>query len=153
MFEVDDGSGPARVLVKKTTGWTRPALTRGQPVLVVGVVSQSGDLYRILPRLVNDIALDGSVAGAAVGRTSLSGRARSVASRSRADTAAPRQRDENLTAAVPASVLTEQAPEETLSSSFAQPLSTQRLPLPTILMWSAAGVLGMFRVALRPPIA
>lgn len=62
-FVVTDSSGEARVLVKESTGWKRPTLSAGTAVTVTGVVSQSGENYRILPRFAVDLVLGGQVKG------------------------------------------------------------------------------------------
>ncbi len=60
---LDDGSGPARVYVRESTGWKRPRLHRGEWWAAVGVVSQYGtqrpytDGYRLLPRYARDLYL------------------------------------------------------------------------------------------------
>lgn len=154
MFELDDGSGAARVLIKKTTGWTRPPLVRGAEVSVVGIVSQSDARYRILPRFPEDVTGGGIVAGAVTQRSSavvgderLSrgvGRARPLA-------AAPSTLERTQTVQEPEGLPATEEPETVASSPNNR--SNARLPLPTILAWSVAGVLGIFRAALRPPIA
>ncbi len=59
---LDDGSGPARVYVRESTGWRRPRMQRGEIWAAVGVVSQYGrerpytDGYRLLPRYPDDLA-------------------------------------------------------------------------------------------------
>ena len=58
---LDDGSGPARVYVRESTGWHRPRLHRGEWWAAVGVVSQYGtqrpytDGHRLLPRYPADL--------------------------------------------------------------------------------------------------
>lgn len=60
-FDVDDGSGPARIFAFGTTGITADAVARGSWVEVVGVLGQetSGDLplegYRVWPRGPQDV--------------------------------------------------------------------------------------------------
>jgi len=60
---LDDGSGPARVYVRESTGWNRPRLHRGEWWAAVGIVSQYGtqrpytDGYRLLPRYARDLSL------------------------------------------------------------------------------------------------
>ena len=60
-IELDDGSGPALVYIKKTSGIEKPWVEKGQPMAVVGVVSQYAQSapyeggYRLLPRYQWDI--------------------------------------------------------------------------------------------------
>lgn len=54
---LDDGSGEVKVYFKKTTGIKRPELKEGDWVKVVGIVSQYGEEYRLLPRYQNDIEI------------------------------------------------------------------------------------------------
>lgn len=149
-FELDDGSGAARVLVKKATGWTRPALRRGGSVTVTGIVSQSGDLYRILPRFADDLRIEGAVAGSAAARSITNRRSRAAGgavlppadSRQEKGQAgeAERRREEEPT---PAEIPT--VPET--AETGAAPVS--RLPLPTVVAWSGAAVLGGVRLLTR----
>jgi hypothetical protein len=62
-FWADDGTGWARVYLDRDTGVTRPWLEVGQPLQVVGVVSQYTDEdppvdgYRLLPRYPFDLVI------------------------------------------------------------------------------------------------
>ncbi|GAB4412283.1 MAG: hypothetical protein Fur0044_06460 [Anaerolineae bacterium] len=59
---VDDGSGWAKTTIRKTTGIKKPFINRGDPLAVVGIVSQYSDKdnpsrndYRLLPRYQTDL--------------------------------------------------------------------------------------------------
>lgn len=59
---VDDGTGPAKVYIRHSTGITRPYLQVGTPLTVVGIASQyanpdnpTRDDYRLLPRYQTDL--------------------------------------------------------------------------------------------------
>jgi DNA/RNA endonuclease YhcR with UshA esterase domain len=61
-FWVDDGSDPAKVVIKRPAGIKKPYLPRGTVVTVVGIVSQYSDTanptrndYRLLPRYQSDL--------------------------------------------------------------------------------------------------
>lgn len=63
-FWVDDGTDPARVYIRSSTGIRKPYIEAGAPVTVVGVVSQySGEAtpdradYRLLPRFQTDLVV------------------------------------------------------------------------------------------------
>jgi len=63
-FWVDDGTGWAKVVIRRGTGINKPFIPRGTPVKVVGIVSQrssredpSRDDYRLLPRYPFDLIL------------------------------------------------------------------------------------------------
>lgn len=63
-FWVDDGTDPAKVYVRSSTGIKKPYLQAGTPVTVVGIVSQYADPeqpsradYRLLPRYQTDLIL------------------------------------------------------------------------------------------------
>lgn len=58
-FLVDDGTGEVRVVVSPRVGWQRPSLRRGNRVTVVGVVSHYDASYRVLPRFLSDIRIEG----------------------------------------------------------------------------------------------
>lgn len=150
IFELDDGSGAARVLVKRATGWTRPALRRGDSVTVTGIVSQSGDLYRILPRFAGDLRIAGIVAGSAAARSITDRRslaavgavpppADSRQEKERAGEAERRRAEEPTPVEMPT------VPET--AETGAAPVS--RLPLPTVVAWSGAAVLGGVRLLTR----
>ncbi len=63
-FWTDDGTGWARIYLDRDTGVTRPWLEVGQPLQVVGVVSQYTDEdppvggYRLLPRYPFDLVIE-----------------------------------------------------------------------------------------------
>ncbi len=63
-FWTDDGSGWARIYLDRDTGVTRPWLEVGQPLQVVGVVSQYTDEdppiggYRLMPRYPFDLIIE-----------------------------------------------------------------------------------------------
>ncbi|MBI4090141.1 MAG: lamin tail domain-containing protein [Candidatus Kerfeldbacteria bacterium] len=61
-FAVDDGSGEASVYVRASTGFKRPALRSGDRVRVVGILSQTANGLRVLPRIADDVAVLQSVA-------------------------------------------------------------------------------------------
>lgn len=59
---VDDGSGWAKTTIRKSTGIKKPFINRGDPLAVVGIVSQYSDKdnpsrndYRLLPRYQTDL--------------------------------------------------------------------------------------------------
>jgi hypothetical protein len=60
-FWVDDGTDPAKVLVRSSTGIRKPFIKPGTPVTVLGIVSQysaetpSRADYRLLPRFQTDL--------------------------------------------------------------------------------------------------
>ncbi len=63
-FWVDDGTDPAKVYLRGSTGIKKPFIEPGTPMTVVGIVSQysdqdnpSRDDYRLLPRYQNDLVL------------------------------------------------------------------------------------------------
>ncbi len=63
-FWVDDGTDPAKVYLRRSTGIKKPYLEVGTPVTVVGIVSQYSDPeqpsradYRLLPRYPTDLIL------------------------------------------------------------------------------------------------
>ncbi|MFA6993488.1 MAG: lamin tail domain-containing protein [Patescibacteria group bacterium] len=56
-FWVDDGQTEMLVYIKTTTGIKMPELLVGQQVAVTGIVSQSGEDYRLLPRYQSDIKI------------------------------------------------------------------------------------------------
>ncbi len=64
-FWIDDGTGPARTYLQKSTGIGRPYLTPGTPITAVGIVSQystgtpSREDYRLLPRYPTDLIFSG----------------------------------------------------------------------------------------------
>ena len=55
VFYADDGSGQAKIYVKKTTGIEKPKLKKGDKITIWGIVSETSSGYRILPRYQNDI--------------------------------------------------------------------------------------------------
>jgi hypothetical protein len=67
-FTLDDGSGPARVLVREATGLRRPWLKKGQQMSVIGIAGQYARAapwqggHRLMPRFASDLA--GRVANA-----------------------------------------------------------------------------------------
>lgn len=144
-FELDDGSGVARVLIKKTTGWRRPSLSRGQRVSVVGIVSQSGDLYRILPRLRTDIVAEGEVAGSTTTR-------RVVVAGDGSLGLSGVHRNQNPVTTEPV-VEERRSPSEEASDarpvSPPQPAPPADLPLPTKIAWGSAALVGIARLVLR----
>ncbi|MEW5957503.1 MAG: lamin tail domain-containing protein, partial [Chloroflexota bacterium] len=62
-FWVDDGTDPAKVVIKSTTGIRKPFIEPGTPITAIGIVSQySGAIparedYRLLPRYPSDLLL------------------------------------------------------------------------------------------------
>jgi hypothetical protein len=62
-FWLNDGSGPAKAVIRSETGVDRPKMERGTPVIAVGIVSQyspgtpSRDDYRLLPRYQSDLSV------------------------------------------------------------------------------------------------
>jgi hypothetical protein len=60
-FWVDDGTDPAKVVVRQSTGIRKGFIKPGTPVTVVGIVSQYSDQapsrydYRLLPRYQTDL--------------------------------------------------------------------------------------------------
>jgi len=62
-IRLDDGSGEARVYIKKATGIEKPWVEKGQELGVVGIVSQYATKapyeggYRLLPRYQSDFIL------------------------------------------------------------------------------------------------
>lgn len=56
-FAVDDGSGEASVYVRASTGFKRPALRSGDRVRVVGILSQTANGLRLLPRIADDVTV------------------------------------------------------------------------------------------------
>lgn len=54
---LDDGSGEAKVYIKKATGIERPWVEKGEIYSVIGIVSQYKDEHELLPRYQSDIAL------------------------------------------------------------------------------------------------
>ena len=54
-FVIDDGSGELLIYIDSTTGIRLPALTRGQSVRIVGVVSRAHSQFAILPRYLSDL--------------------------------------------------------------------------------------------------
>lgn len=141
-FTLNDGSGPLRILIKKTTGWERPSLRRGQRVTVIGIVSQSGETYRMLPRFAEDLRVTGSVAG-------------SVADR-QPDTDEDSSVLEDASAEDETEVTTENREDEadaetseSSSTTVAEASSHKRVSTPALLAWVAAGALGIFRLFVR----
>lgn len=62
---VDDGTDPAKVYIRSTTGIKKPFIEPGTPITVVGIVSQYSDPdnpsrhdYRLLPRYQTDLILE-----------------------------------------------------------------------------------------------
>ncbi|TSC72283.1 MAG: Endonuclease/exonuclease/phosphatase [Parcubacteria group bacterium Gr01-1014_38] len=151
-FTLDDGSGPLRILIRETTGWKRPQLSKGQELAVVGLASQSGATYRILPRFESDLQLAGRVAASAAARSGTVGAGKvssqSAAARSGSTdrASAPRGR----TAANRANTREAGPPSLRASSprSERKPL-TPHLPVPTYVAWGSAGVLGILRLLAR----
>ena len=62
-FWVDDGTDPAQVYIKSTTGIHKPFIEPGTPITVIGIVSQYSDAnpsredYRLMPRYQTDLQL------------------------------------------------------------------------------------------------
>jgi hypothetical protein len=62
-FWTDDGTGWARIYLDRDAGFTRPWLEVGQPLQVVGVVSQYTEEdppvggYRLMPRYPSDLII------------------------------------------------------------------------------------------------
>ncbi len=56
-FYLDDGSGEIKVYLKKTASIKKPKMKEGSWPKVVGIVSQYGEEYRILPRYQSDIEI------------------------------------------------------------------------------------------------
>lgn len=54
-FYLDDGSGEIKVYLKNTTGIKKPKMKEGDWLKVVGIVSQYGEEYRLLPRYQTDL--------------------------------------------------------------------------------------------------
>lgn len=66
-FWLDDGTGWAKAYIRTTTGIKKPFISRGDPVTVVGIVSQYSDEaepsrndYRLLPRYQTDLVVAGA---------------------------------------------------------------------------------------------
>ncbi len=136
-FLVDDGSGPARVLVKKTTGWTRPRLARGQRVSVVGIVSQSGETYRLLPRFLRDLVIEQPLFRSSAGAQEVVEEASATEEppvREAADTVEPAGDVAGAATGPPAPSV---------------PEPPRNFPLLAIISWSAAGALGVVKLFLR----
>lgn len=55
VFYVDDGSGEAKVYIKKTTGIKKPEIKKGDKITITGIVSETSSGYRVLPRYQEDI--------------------------------------------------------------------------------------------------
>lgn len=151
-FTLDDNSGPLRVLVKETTGWKRPQLSKGQELAVIGIASQSGATYRVLPRFENDVQLAGRVAASAATRASTTGTG-NIASRS----TVARSSKTNRASAPRARVAAKQTDTReagvasvraSSSRSNRRPL-TPSLPVPTLITWGSAGLLGVLRLFAR----
>lgn len=151
-FTLDDGSGPLRGLVKETTGWKRPQLSKGQELAVVGIASQSGATYRVLPRFENDVQLAGRVAASAATRANTAGTGK-VASQSSVARSSKTSRASAPRARVAAKQTdTREAGVASLRASSPRsgriPL-TPHLPIPTIITWGSAGLLGVLRLFAR----
>jgi len=65
---IDDGSGWAKTTIRKTTGIKKPFIKRGDPLTMVGIVSQYSDKddpsrndYRLLPRYQTDLFVAATV--------------------------------------------------------------------------------------------
>ncbi len=62
-FWVDDGTDPAKIYIRRTTGIHKPYMAGGTPVTAIGIVSQysrgtpSREDYRLLPRYQADLVL------------------------------------------------------------------------------------------------
>ncbi|MCA9397424.1 lamin tail domain-containing protein [candidate division WWE3 bacterium] len=54
-FYLDDGTGPAKVYIKDSTGIDKPYMRTGYYSAITGIVSQYIDDYRILPRTQEDV--------------------------------------------------------------------------------------------------
>ena len=70
VFWVDDGTDPAKVYIRTTTGIKKPFIEPGTTVTVVGIVSQYSEPgnatrydYRLLPREQNDLMLAQEIRG------------------------------------------------------------------------------------------
>ena len=62
-FYLNDGSGEVRVIIKESTGITKPKMKKGDSFSIIGIVSQYNGVYRILPRIEEDIKKSGTVLG------------------------------------------------------------------------------------------
>ena len=64
---LDDGTGWAKTYIRNTTGIKKPFINRGDPMAMVGIVSQYSDEddpsrndYRLLPRYQTDLIIAGA---------------------------------------------------------------------------------------------
>ncbi len=64
VFYVDDGSGEVKIYINANTGIQKPKMSKGMDVTIVGVVSETGSGYRILPRIQDDVLIGGVGGGA-----------------------------------------------------------------------------------------
>lgn len=55
VFYVDDGSGEAKIYIKKTTGIKKPEIKKGDKMTIIGIASETSSGYRVLPRYQEDI--------------------------------------------------------------------------------------------------
>jgi uncharacterized protein YdeI (BOF family) len=55
VFYVNDGSGEAKIYIKKTTGIKKPEIKKDDKITVVGIASETSSGYRVLPRYQEDI--------------------------------------------------------------------------------------------------
>lgn len=60
---IDDGTSEAKIYLKQSTGISKSFFKEGEKIELVGIVSKSGNDYRILPRYETDILRLGEVKG------------------------------------------------------------------------------------------
>ena len=66
---IDDGTGEARILIRDSTGITKPDMRKGDYLQITGVVSQFNENYRVLPRFQEDIRFGGVKSAKTLPRT------------------------------------------------------------------------------------
>lgn len=59
VFYLNDGTGEAKVYIKKTTNINKPKMKKGQKFSLKGIVSEAPSDYRILPRYQSDLGNPG----------------------------------------------------------------------------------------------
>lgn len=141
VFFADDGSGPVRVLVKKSTGWTRARLERRWIVEVVGIASQAGDSYRLLPRFPEDLRVVRRQA--ATSQRGADAAERHFRTLEEEDTLLPAERRGGEGGELSPQKPPATDPDE-LPRSPSRPLS-HGLPVPAVVAWSLASLLGLVR--------